>query len=491
MEEHTLNILNKFKKDVESIDISGLGIKGKLDLLCYKHLKELRCQNNQITKITYLNPELNYLDCSNNLIEYIGDVPNHLSYFNCENNPITTLMFDSNPIISYVLSNKSVIVDNDLHINLLERLKNLPIKKLGLGYYYNQSVKRLPKTITHLEFGYKFNLSIKSLKSNTSITNLTLDHDFNHNINSLPKNLTNLTINAGKFSKSLDNLPNTITHLTLGLNFNSVIDNLPNSITHLTLGKKFNRLIDKLPNSITHLEFTSGNDKYDIPSSFTQPLDNLPNSIIYLVLPDSYNIELTSLPNHIKYLEIGGEYEQSINALPDSIEEIIINHKTARDEMDGKFYGTNIGNLHKIHVSNLPKNLKSIRYATGPIITPDSKYTILEKFNAYNKIECNNKFIFDLDFKVENNNSEETKNKLTIQKKSLISENKILGNKYGFKIFNYDFESEDKSYNNFEDITNDEYEVKKYYVHDYGSDHDIEFESYSEKYCYTDFIRNH
>ncbi len=53
--------------------------------------------------------------------------------------------------------------------------------------------------------------------------------------------------------------------------FNQPINNLPNSITYLTLGYKFNQLINNLPNSITHL--TVGHD-------FNQPIDNLPNTII-------------------------------------------------------------------------------------------------------------------------------------------------------------------------------------------------------------------
>ncbi len=52
------------------------------------------------------------------------------------------------------------------------------------------------------------------------------------------------------FNQSIDNLPNTITYLSLGEKFNKSIDNLPNSITHLTLGYDFNQPINNLPNSI-------------------------------------------------------------------------------------------------------------------------------------------------------------------------------------------------------------------------------------------------
>jgi len=56
-----------------------------------------------------------------------------------------------------------------------------------------------------------------------------------------------------KFNQPINNLPISITHLTLGWFFNQPINNLPNSITNLTLNHNFNQPINDLPNSITHL----------------------------------------------------------------------------------------------------------------------------------------------------------------------------------------------------------------------------------------------
>lgn len=48
------------------------------------------------------------------------------------------------------------------------------------------------------------------------------------------------------FSKSVNNLPNNITHLIFGINFNQPLENLPNSITHLSLDWSFDLPIDKI-----------------------------------------------------------------------------------------------------------------------------------------------------------------------------------------------------------------------------------------------------
>jgi hypothetical protein len=49
------------------------------------------------------------------------------------------------------------------------------------------------------------------------------------------------------FNQPIFNLPNSLTHLTLGFLFNQEINNLPNSLTHLKLGNCFNQEIYNLP----------------------------------------------------------------------------------------------------------------------------------------------------------------------------------------------------------------------------------------------------
>ncbi len=52
------------------------------------------------------------------------------------------------------------------------------------------------------------------------------------------------------FNQPIDNLPNSISHLTLGRYFNQPIINLPNSITNLTLSLKYNKKINYFSDSL-------------------------------------------------------------------------------------------------------------------------------------------------------------------------------------------------------------------------------------------------
>ena len=59
-----------------------------------------------------------------------------------------------------------------------------------------------------------------------------------------------------QFNELVDNLPCSITHLTLGYSFNKPVDNLPCLITHLTFYHNFNQTINCLPNSLIYLDIS-------------------------------------------------------------------------------------------------------------------------------------------------------------------------------------------------------------------------------------------
>ena len=68
--------------------------------------------------------------------------------------------------------------------------------------------------------------------------------------------LENMDLRFGdKFNQisPVDQLSASVTHLTLGDQFNHPVDQLPSSLTHLTFGEGFNHPVDQLPSSLTHL----------------------------------------------------------------------------------------------------------------------------------------------------------------------------------------------------------------------------------------------
>ena len=116
-----------------------------------------------------------------------------------------------------------------------------------------------------------------------------------------------------QFNQIVNELPNSITHLTFGHKFNQVVNNLPNSLTHLTFGIYFNQVVDNLPNSLTHLSFGP---------CFNQKVDNLPNSLTHLTFGELFDQKIYNLPNSLTHLNFGELFDQKIYNLPNSLTNI-------------------------------------------------------------------------------------------------------------------------------------------------------------------------
>lgn len=99
-----------------------------------------------------------------------------------------------------------------------------------------------------------------------------------------------------KFDKSVDLLPQNLTHIKFGYAFNQPVDNLPFRLQWLEFGYMFNQRVDMLPNTITYLVFGY---------SFNQPVYDLPNSLEHVSFGKKFNYPLNSLPNSIFYISIG------------------------------------------------------------------------------------------------------------------------------------------------------------------------------------------
>lgn len=141
--------------------------------------------------------------------------------------------------------------------------------------------------------------SIKELQElPDTLTHLTFDDDFNQSLAdvTLPPKITRLTFGL-RFDQPLDcvHLPDTLTHLTFGDAFDQRLENatLPPMLTHLTFGYYFNRPLDRvvLPPMLTHLKFGE---------RFDQSLDavRFPSTLSLLTLHRKYNYNLLFVPLH-------------------------------------------------------------------------------------------------------------------------------------------------------------------------------------------------
>ena len=297
-------ILDTFSKNITVLDINNTNFTGVLDLNKFTNLKELYCQNNNITEIINVRRSLEIVDISNNDISYFGPIVISQD-----------LQFENNPLISLYYSLEKQITNIPKTLKYLYfRQYNLPliitnsIEYLSVENNFNSKITFLPNSkLKTLRLGENYNLPLLNLPNSLQHLKFTSESDYNHPLNNLSMGL--ICLQLGKwFNHTLDYLPNSITHLYLNSNYNNDITNIPNSITHLSIGIKINNSIKHLT-SITHLEIYARNNYFDnnFNNNFNNNFDNnfdnnLPNSITHLSIYGLMNIK--TLPNTIREIMI-------------------------------------------------------------------------------------------------------------------------------------------------------------------------------------------
>ncbi len=213
------------------------------------------------------------------------------------------------------------------HFNL--PIDNIPesVKYLEISSWFNQKINRLPKNLTHLEFGDTFN-DIQKIDVFPEKLEYLKIPKYPHTLNNLPVGLKQLIV--GKV-KSVSNLPNKLTHITISANvpiddipesveylnldgdFNLPVNNLPRNLKRLTLGLNFNQPLGNLPDCLEELELSD---------SFNQPIHTLPPNLKVLKLGDSFNSKIYSCGNNLEYISFGFGYELDLDMLPASVNRI-------------------------------------------------------------------------------------------------------------------------------------------------------------------------
>ena len=138
----------------------------------------------------------------------------------------------------------------------------------------------------------------QDLSGFSKLTSLSIDdNEFNQPLNNLPNTLTRLTLSCCiKFNQPLDNLPRTLISLILSYcsAFNQPINNLPITLKSLSIhGYAFNQSLDNLPTSLNSLRIIS--------SAFNQPLNHLPASLNLLrIWCSAFDQSSDHLPANLK-----------------------------------------------------------------------------------------------------------------------------------------------------------------------------------------------
>ena len=214
---------------------------------------------------------------------------------------------------------------------------------------FNYSVNNLPNSLIHLTFGHAFNYIVDKLPE--YLTHLIFGWTFNQSVDKLPQYLTYL-IFSESFNNSVDNLPEYLTHLTFGWKFNKQVDNLPKTLTFLFFNFNFNHSVDKLPNSLTHLTFGS---------EFNHSVDNLPSSLYCLTFGWKFNQKIDNLPSNLTYLTIDYNFNKKVN-LPHNIKYLNLrcNNQYIIDYLPDGIEELEFGMNFTLELNNLPSTIKKI-----------------------------------------------------------------------------------------------------------------------------------
>lgn len=108
--------LELYNKEIENLD----------GLQYFERVWRLTIQNNKITHLNNLPPNLTQLDCSNNNLSLIDKLPNKLKYLSCNNNEISMIKNLPSSLISLDFSN-----------NLMKQMPKLPSALQYINYSNN------------------------------------------------------------------------------------------------------------------------------------------------------------------------------------------------------------------------------------------------------------------------------------------------------------------------------------------------------------------
>jgi hypothetical protein len=270
---HTLNLGRSFNFPLGQLGSSLISLKfGKnysqtIDTLPNNLQKLIIRSNTRKYKLNVLPQSLTYLDVHNG--RGIVNLPNNLK----------TLL------VSYELS------DCKLPDSLIKLcVGGKPCKNLVL-----------PPNLKYLYLGNLYRNSLGAVDGARVILPNTLRIfnacGLNAPIGLLPETLTCLKL-GNEFNYPLGRLPQKLRILSIGYEFNQPID-LPNSLTELSLGENFNHPI-LLSTRLECLEI--GND-------FNQPLETIPKSLKTLKLGTHFVGPLGVLPKSLKTLKLGKDFD--------------------------------------------------------------------------------------------------------------------------------------------------------------------------------------
>lgn len=252
------------------------------------NFNEIEEQFNKIIFLDFTNIEPNITDEFTNFVEIVNMYEELCELDSDSDDTINISNETFNEGIILTDSIVHLILDDDynLPINLTNNLTHL---KFGTKFNYYVI---LPDSLIYLKLGYEFNQFINLPNSlNVLILSTYYDRDIN-----LPESLKYLLVGS-IYSKCIE-LHN-VEHISINSNNLYLIENLPNSLKSLYLGLKFNLPLNNLPNQLKILSISNAN--YLKRNNLT----NLPDSIEHIEFSrhNKYKQTLLNIPKNLRTLK--------------------------------------------------------------------------------------------------------------------------------------------------------------------------------------------
>jgi hypothetical protein len=287
-----------------------------------------------------------------------------------------------------------------LEWNCGDHISSLPHKLTHLMIFKYQYKHHLPLSIRHLtinmyDIEYKFidlprNLKYLYISVYDATNKDDVYNDFSRKINKLPDTLTHLDweyyftssnpIQVPKLplglkylrikyyqeheighSHKLPDLPSKLIYLNIGDNFNQILPKPPSTLKHLELGNNFNHALPELPSTLKHLE---------LGDNFNHVLPKLPLELEVLILGNQFNHEIPHL-SKLKHLDLGKHFIHKLPILSNILEYLCI--------------GENFTDTHIV----LPETLRELRWFCNIVlpILPSKLNILLLGWDFHQKLD--------------------------------------------------------------------------------------------------------
>ena len=264
------------------------------------------------------------------------------------NNPI----LPNSSLIPILCKFKTVIFGDDFNQNI----DNLPdsIQYITTGARFNTIITKIPESLLSLIFHHYslYNYPLIFNQSSKKLRKIILGYDFNQSIDTFPDHIETITFTPdSSFDQQIIKLPANLKHLSLPLDYQSTIMKFPNGLIDIEINSNLNGSINYLPASVRKIQCNmhfGGKLDYlpyslhtllfmgalgrNIYINYGNRLDKLPYMLSELELPSNYNFVLNNLPINLQYIDVGIRYNKLIDNLPPNVKILHFNDSAIFDK---------------------------------------------------------------------------------------------------------------------------------------------------------------